>query len=167
MSTDFKPNLTPQQIFAYGSFGGSYWRPIDGYRDEHLELPHEWWQNIREELLTSYEENRQLNKYKVRAGSSLRNWKEKGWIKENIDPYGWVQWYCHYYNGRRTVDDNRQIQRWLSFAGPNGRWRGRLISEIKKKGGQYDDYSISPVIRQSLQHWAYQLTKEDFDAHSH
>ena len=27
----------------------------------------------------------------------------------------------------------------------------------------YNDYSISPVIRQSLQHWGYQLTKEDFN----
>ena len=25
---NFKPNLTPVQIFALGSFGGSYWRPI-------------------------------------------------------------------------------------------------------------------------------------------
>ena len=166
MSTDFKPNLTPQQIFAYGSFGGSYWRPIDGYADEHLDLPNEWWQDIDKDLLISPVDNKHVNKYKVRAGSSLQNWKDKGWIKENIDPYGWVQWYCHYYAGRRTVDDNRQIQRWLNFAGPNGRWRGRLISAIKKKGGEYDDYSISPVIRQSLQHWAYQLTKEDFDAHS-
>ena len=25
---DFKPNLTPKQIFQLGSFGGTYWRPI-------------------------------------------------------------------------------------------------------------------------------------------
>ena len=25
---DFKPNLTPRQIFTLGSFGGTYWRPI-------------------------------------------------------------------------------------------------------------------------------------------
>ena len=25
---DFKPNLTPQEIFELGSFGGTYWRPI-------------------------------------------------------------------------------------------------------------------------------------------
>jgi len=163
MSTNFKPNLTPQQIFDYGSFGGSYWRPIDGYVDEHLELPNEWWSNINDNLLTSTVDNKEVNRYKVRAGSSLENWRDKGWIKENIDPYGWVQWYCHYHAGRRTIDDSRQIQRWLNFAGPNGRWRRRLISSIKKKAGQYDDYSISPVIRQSLQHWAYELTQEDFE----
>ena len=167
MSTDFKPNLTPRQIFEYGSFGGSYWRPFDGYENEHLELPVEWWEGIDDSLLLSPQENIKLNKYKVRAGSSLENGRDKGWIKEEIDPYGWVQWYCHYYNGRRTVDDNRQIQRWLNFTGPQGRWKRRLITMIKKKGGAYDDYSISPVVRQSLQHWGYELTKEDFDAHSY
>ena len=25
---DFKPNLSPRQIFKNGSFGGTYWRPI-------------------------------------------------------------------------------------------------------------------------------------------
>ncbi len=25
---EFKPNLTPRQMFLLGSFGGTYWRPI-------------------------------------------------------------------------------------------------------------------------------------------
>lgn len=25
---DFKPNLTPRDMFRMGSFGGTYWRPI-------------------------------------------------------------------------------------------------------------------------------------------
>ena len=25
---EFTPNLTPQQMFKKGSFGGTYWRPI-------------------------------------------------------------------------------------------------------------------------------------------
>jgi len=25
---DFRPNLTPREIFKLGSFGGTYWRPI-------------------------------------------------------------------------------------------------------------------------------------------
>ena len=28
MDEDFKPNLTPRQMFTMGSFGGTYWRPI-------------------------------------------------------------------------------------------------------------------------------------------
>ena len=26
---EFKPNLTPRQMFQVGSFGGTYWRPIE------------------------------------------------------------------------------------------------------------------------------------------
>ena len=30
-----------------------------------------------------------------------------------------------------------------------------------KKNGKYNDITISPVIRQSLQHWAYKLKASD------
>ena len=31
------------------------------------------------------------------------------------------------------------------------------------KGKGYDDESVSPVVRQTLQHWAYRLTEDDFE----
>lgn len=163
----FRPNLTPQQIFILGSFGGTYWRPIYSgvtkkkYKNQHLEYPKEWWQDISEHYLTNHKCDKTINKYRVNSGSSLKDWEQKGWIKEQ-DPYGWVQWYCRFYQGKRTDDDERQIKRWLSFAGPNGRFRKRLINMCKEKGKDFDDYSVSPVIRQGLQHWGYQLTRKDF-----
>ena len=33
---------------------------------------------------------------------------------------------------------------------------------IKDNGSKFDDYSISPKIRQILLHWGYELTEEDF-----
>ena len=33
---------------------------------------------------------------------------------------------------------------------------------IKDAGSKYDDYSISPKIRQILLHWGYELTEKDF-----
>ena len=32
---------------------------------------------------------------------------------------------------------------------------------INKKNSTFDDESISPKIRQTLQHWAYRLTNDD------
>ena len=47
----------------------------------------------------------------VKCETSLRIWENKDWINE-IDPYGWFQWYFRYWLGRRSKDDKRQINGW-------------------------------------------------------
>ena len=42
------------------------------------------------------------------------------------------------------------------------RFRGKLVEMIRDAGSKYDDYSISPKIRQALLHWGYELTKKIF-----
>ena len=42
------------------------------------------------------------------------------------------------------------------------RFRGKLRKMIKDAQSKYDDYSISPKIRQILLHWGYELTEKDF-----
>ena len=42
------------------------------------------------------------------------------------------------------------------------RFRGELIKMIRDVGSKFDDYSISPKIRQILLHWGYELTEKDF-----
>lgn len=159
---EFRPNLTPREMFKLGSFGGTYWRPIYSgvtkrhYKNQHKEFPKSWWSGIPESKLSSSQCNKGRNKYGVNSGTSLKYWESKKWIKAQ-DPYGWVQWYCRFYLGRRTPDDKRQIGRWLAFAGPKGRFRLRLINMIKKKHTTNNDYSVSPVIRQGLQHWAFRI----------
>ena len=37
------------------------------------------------------------------------------------------------------------------------------MNEIIKKGKKYNDPSVSPVIRQVLLHWGYELTQEDLE----
>jgi hypothetical protein len=167
---NFEPNLTPRQIFKMGSFGGTYFRPIYSsikkkeYKNVHKKFPEEWFKNIPDSHLTTpfNEYDKNINKYKVKVGTTLEEWENAGWITKQ-DPYGFVQWYMEFFSGRRTSDDERQIKRYNSLAGPNGRFRKRLISIIKSKQGEYDDYAISPKIRQTLQHWGYKLTKKDFD----
>ena len=41
-------------------------------------------------------------------------------------------------------------------------FRGKLVKTIKDAGGKFNDYSISPKIRQILLHWGYELTEKYF-----
>lgn len=165
----FQPNLTPREIFKLGSFGGTYWRPIHSgitnknYKNQHKKFPADWWSGISEQYMTQEKYDISINKYGVKVGQGLIEWEDSGWIVSQ-DPYGWIQWYCNFYNGRRSSDDERQIKRWKNIASAtSGRFRTRLINDIRKVDGKYNDKTISPVIRQILQHWGYQLTKKDFD----
>lgn len=165
----FNPNLSPRDIFKLGSFGGTYWRPIKSkffanqLKNKHKNYPNSWWKGIPEDHLTrpfdKYDVN--INKYGVKVGTTLEFWEHKKWIQKS-HPYGWVNWYCDYCMGKRSSDDERQIGRWNALAGPNGRFRKFLITQIQKKGGKWNDESISPKIRQTLQHWGYKLTKVDY-----
>lgn len=166
----FKPNRTPKRVFQMGAFGGTYFRPIyssvtgKNYKAGNVIREFKGWfkgMDIEKKII-SEKYDKKVNKYGVKCGSSLEAWEDSGWIVEQ-DPYGWFQWYCRYYKGRRTSDDERQIKRWLALAGPNGRFRRRLMNEIIKKKKTYDDISVSPVIRQVLLHWGYELTKKDLD----
>ena len=167
---EFKPNLTPRQMFKMGSFGGTYWRPIKSkFFSGELKNKHKKYsflKDIPDNLMTrpfgKYDVK--LNKYKKKVGTTLKFWEDKNWMRES-HPYGWVQWYCDYYSGKRSKDDERQIRRWKQLAGPNGRFRKWLVTQILKKGNRsrWNDETISPAIRQTLQHWGYKLTKKDFE----
>jgi len=165
----FKPNLSPHEIIKLGSFGGAYFRDIyssvikSKLSNQHNEfIKTGMFKNI--DIDTHVINNTcipKINKYGVKAGTSLDTWEKSGWIKP-IDPYGWFQWYCRFYYGRRCEDDERQIKRWNKYAGEtSGRWRKRLIKMCKDKQKTYNDYSVSPVIRQGLQQWGYVITKSD------
>lgn len=167
---DFRPNLSPQQIFEMGSFGGTYWRPIYSkvtkkkYKNQHLKYPKSWWKNVSEDCLILPWKNydKSINKYGVKVGTTLEFWESKKWITK-YHPYGWVQWYCDFVMGKRCPDDERQIDRWMKTAGPNSRFRKWLINMIIDKKAKYNDYDISPKIRQTLLHWGYELTLKDFN----
>ena len=55
--------------------------------------------------------------------------------------------------------NERQINRWERTV---SRVRGKLVKMNKDAGGKFDDYSISPEIRQSLLHWGFELIEKDF-----
>lgn len=151
---EFKPTLTPRQIFELGSFGGTYWRPIHSrvtgknYKNEHKKFP--FLKDLPDSIMTKpYNEyDKSLNRYGVKVGTTLEYWEDKGWIRLDSsgkcpDPYGFIQWYSNFYSGRRIPDeDARQIKRWQAMT----RFSKRL-ENLQKQGKD------SPAIRQTLQHW--------------
>ena len=55
--------------------------------------------------------------------------------------------------GRRPPDDERQIN-WIV-----SKFKGKLINMFKDVNSKFDDYSISPKIRQILLHWGFKLVE--------
>lgn len=135
----FKPELTPKQMLALGVFGGVY------MRDCKKEFPKSWFANAKLQENDSYEHNPKLNFFGVNASQPLSVWRTKGWINPQ-DPRGWFQWYCRYYMGRRSRDDERQIKRWKAIS--------RHIAQLKKNCRK-GDFSCRPIQRQAILHWAY------------
>ncbi len=133
---DFIPELTPKQMLTMGVFGGKY------MTDCTKEFPADWFTNAK---LSPKGKDISLNYFKVDASQPLSVWKKKGWIREQ-DPRGWFQWYCRYYMGRRTMDDERQIKRWKAMT--------RHVAQIKRNC-VLGDFSCRPKQRQALLHWAY------------
>lgn len=138
----FEPELSPKQMLRLGVFGGKY---MTDCRDE---FPRNWFNEAR---LSPKGFDKSLNYFGVRAGLSLVEWREKGWIYSD-DPRGWFQWYCRYYRGRRIPDeDERQIRRWRLFK--------RHLVALRKaciKG----DLECRRRQRQALLQWGYDTTKE-------
>jgi hypothetical protein len=175
---DFHPNLSPSEVLQMGSFGGTYFRPIysattkQSYGNEvWQELPPKWLEglNIARQVRSSTY-NISVNKYKVKSGGDLAMWEDSGWMRD-CDPYGNFQWLCRFFRGRRCDDDERQIARSMACFGPTGRWRGNLCGKVlasvaadssrrKTIESEVENFSISPVVRQTLQHWGYKLTAE-------
>lgn len=132
----FGPELTPKAMLALGVFGGKYLTDCTG------EFPAAWFRRAR---LSPERHDPALNFFGVRASQSLAEWRRKGWIHPQ-DPRGWFQWYCRYYMGRRSDDDERQIGRWRAMR--------RHLAQIRQ-GCFPGDFDCRRKQRQALLHWAY------------
>lgn len=171
---DFHPNRTPEEVLRAGSFGGTYFRPITSavtnvrYNAKDVlkdTVEPSWIKGLDQKtLLTSSTYRPQVNKFGVKCGGSLGMWESSGWISSS-DPYGWFQWYCRFYQGRRCSDDARQISRWLKSAGAKGRFRSQLCNKILAANTSHNDNTISPVIRQTLLHWGLEITPQVLEQH--
>lgn len=137
--SEFKPELTPKEMLEMGVFGGKYLNDCIG------EFPKDWFTNAK----LSEKKDPSLNYFEINASQPLSEWIRKDWIHSQ-DPRGWFQWYCRYYLGRRSEDDERQIKRWKAIS--------RHIGQIKKNCVK-EDLSCRRKQRQALLHWAYDSRK--------
>ena len=96
------------EVIKEGTFGGTYFRDI--YSGANAKWYRKSWKgfdelkNIDKKYYCSNYYDVDVNKCKVKCGTSLRFWKNKGWIK-SINPYDWFQWYFRYWLSRRYFDD--------------------------------------------------------------
>lgn len=135
----FKPDLTPKEMLELGVFGGVY------LRDAVSEYPKDWFVKAKFQKKETSIPDPALNFFGVNASQPLSVWRKKGWINAQ-DPRGWFEWYCRYYMGRRSNDDERQIKRWLAMR--------RHLMQVKKNC-RVGDIFCRPRQRQALLHWAY------------
>ncbi|KND50463.1 MAG: hypothetical protein AB202_02295 [Parcubacteria bacterium C7867-007] len=134
--SEFKPDLTPKDMFERGVFGGNY---FEGHLDE---FPKDWLKNAK----ISTVHDKSLNYFGIDASQPYEVWKAKGWIYKD-DPRGWFQWYCRYYRGRRIPEeDARQIKRWKQMV--------RHVAQVRY-GCRKGDFTCRTRQRQALLHWAY------------
>ncbi len=132
----FKPELTPKEMLELGVFGGSYF----GYKIK--EFPKSWFKKAK----LSEKFDVKINRFRVKAGLSRKEWQDKGWIFKE-DPLGWFQWYCRYSNGRRLSKiDEIQIKRWKNFR--------RHVSAIEKNC-EKGNLDCRKRQRQAILQWAY------------
>ena len=159
---DFGANKTSVETIREGAFGGTYLRDIypsvTGKRYKKSWKQFNQLKNIDQKFYCLDYYNASVNKYGVKCGTLPRFSETKGCINE-IDPYGWFQWYFRYWLCRRPEDDERQINEWKKTV---SRFTGILVKMIKDAGSKFDDYSVSSKIRQILFDWGNELTEIEF-----
>ena len=134
---DFKPDLSPREMLELGVFGGKY------MTDSKKEFPKSWFSRAK---LSPGRRDPTCNYFGVEASQPLSVWRKKGWIHPH-DPRGWFQWYCRYYMGRRSPEeDARQIARWRKIR--------RHVAQLERNCDR-GDFSCRRRQRQALLHWAY------------
>ena len=97
---DFGTNTTPVEVIREDEFGGTYFRDIysrvNGKCYRNLSKEFDQLKNIDQKFYCSDYYDVSANNYRVKCVTSLKFLENKGWVNE-IDPYGWFQWYFRYW----------------------------------------------------------------------
>lgn len=135
----FGPSYTPLEAIEMGIFEGKYMNSVKGVPDS--------WKASKKVLGLKDKPDETLNHFGVKSRQPLSVWKENGWVTKD-SPYGWWQWYCLYFVGRRLgEEDTWQINRWRSFV---ARHQGQVSAKCK-----LNDNSCNTRQRQGLLQWGW------------
>lgn len=146
----FGPSYTPKEMLELGIFEGKYINAIKG----SPKLPDDWF-DLPKVLGKDDEPDPSINFYGVKSRQSLSEWQKKGWTT-GLSPFGWFEWYCKFYLGRRdTKEDILQINRWRSFV-------ARHNAQVQQKC-RLTDRSCNTRQRQGLLQWGWNSEKDSFD----
>ncbi|AXH70904.1 hypothetical protein [Vibrio phage BONAISHI] len=145
---EFGPFYTPEQMASMGTFEGRYWESVAKSGKKPIGNLKSWgkYDNV---VSFSKEERdpKKYNKYGIKSRSSLGEWRKNGWLTPN-SPFGWYQWYIHFFYGRREIEfknkseDAWQIGRFRSFV-------ARHVGGAKARGGASDKQ------KQGLLQWGW------------
>ena len=89
---EFQPNMSPEEVLAAGSFGGTYFRPIKSrvtgksYGKEVVEEVQGWVEKPFSEAeikrkIACPVYNVDVNTYKAKCGATLDEWESSGWMR--------------------------------------------------------------------------------------
>jgi len=162
LPSDFRPDLTPQEMLLLGVFEGKY------LNDCVAEFPAEWFLGaLQTESLSPEGPNIECNLFCIKSRQPLGIWRQNGWApsrehgtntddhfhgalgdpNRNPDERGWFQWYCRFWMGRRIPAlDAIQIKRWRAF---------RRHAGAIRAGCAPGDLTCRVRERQALLQWAY------------
>ena len=105
----FGANKTLVEVNKAGAFGGNYFRNIyysvAGKRYKNHGKNFDQLKDIDRNFYCSDSYDISVNIYGVKCGTSPGFWENKGCIND-IDPYGWFQWYFRYW----LVGDRRMMK---------------------------------------------------------
>lgn len=131
---DFRPYYTPREMLEMGVFEGKY---LNSCVDEY---PADWFVAAK----LSEQPDPSVNYFGVKSRRSTTWWNERSLIHEQ-DPRGWFEWYCRFWMGRRTADDERQMYRQRMMVRHSAQVLLHGVGDVSKRRKQ----------RQTLLQWSW------------
>lgn len=147
----FNPHYTPREILELGVFGGTY---FSKYRSQQG-LPKELFEGLPIEKYDAASFDVNNNYFQVNADQRRRDFNMPNEFRM-IDPFGWFQWYCNFFYGRKTGADVHRSAQWKDELQTIMFYINKAC-ELQEK--PLTDLTVEPVWRQQALNFGWDSTK--------